>query len=93
MVEILHKREVIDEIMKYLDSKEIIVIYGARQVGKTSILKYLMKNHLKENTFYFDLELPNLLELCNEGAESVFRYLIQKGADDNKKINLIIDEI
>ena len=76
-----------------MGSREIIVIYGARQVGKTSVLKYLIENHIKKNHFYFDLELPNLLELCNQGAESVFKYLIQKGADEKSKIFLIIDEI
>ena len=52
-----------------------------------------MENYLKKNTFYFDLELLNLLELCNQGAESVFQYLLQKGADEKQKLFLIIDEI
>jgi len=93
MAEKLYKRKIIDEAIKYLESKEIIVIYGARQVGKTSLLRYLIENHIKKNIFYFDLELPNLFELCNQGAESVFKYLIQKGADEKSKIFLIIDEI
>jgi len=37
--------------------------------------------------------MPNLLELCNQGADSIFNYLIQKGADEKKKIFLLIDEI
>ncbi|MCX6742481.1 MAG: ATP-binding protein [Candidatus Pacearchaeota archaeon] len=93
MGEIIYKRRIVDEIVKYLDSKEVIVIYGARQVGKTFLLKYLIENYLKKNVFYFDLELPNLLELCNQGAEGIFKYLIQKGADEKQKIFLIIDEI
>ena len=93
MEEKIYKRKITDEIIKYLDSKEIIVIYGSRQVGKTSLLKYLIKNYLKKNVFYFDLEMPNLLDLCNQGAETVFKYLIQKGAEENQKIFLLIDEI
>lgn len=93
MAEKIYKRKIDKEIVKYLGSKEIIAIYGARQVGKTSVLKYLIEHHIKKNYFYFDLELPNLLELCNQGAESVFKYLIQKGADEKNKIFLIIDEI
>lgn len=89
----IYKRKIVDEILKYLKSKEVIVIYGARQVGKTSLLKYLMEHHIKKNVFYFDLELPNLLELCNQGAENVYKYLIQKGAEENQKIFLLIDEI
>ncbi len=93
MAEKIYIREIIGEIIKYFESKEIIVIYGPRQVGKTSLLKYLIENYIKKNAFYFDLELPILLELCNQGAENVFRYLIQKGADEKSKIFLIIDEI
>src|SRR3989344_3126935 len=93
MVEKIYKRKITEEIIKYLPSKEIIVIYGSRQVGKTSLLKYLIENYIKKNVFYFDLELQNLLDLCNQGAESVFKYLIQKGADEKNKIFLIIDEI
>ena len=92
MEEKIYKRRIVDKIIDYLKSKEVIVIYGARQVGKTFLLKYLIKNHLK-NVFYFDLELPNLLELCNQGAESVFKYLIQKGADEKQRVFLVIDEI
>ena len=93
MIEKKYKRRVIEDILKYLHSKEIIVIYGSRQVGKTTLLKYLLENHIKENSFYFDLELQNLLDLCNKGPESIYEYLLQKGADKKKKIHLIIDEI
>lgn len=93
MEEKLYKRKITEKIVKYLDSREIIVVYGSRQVGKTSLLKYLIAHYLKKNVFYFDLELIPLLELCNQGAESVHRYLIQKGAETNKKIFLVIDEI
>lgn len=93
MKEKIYERKLIDEIIKYLDSKDAIVVYGSRQVGKTFLLKYLIENHLKKNVFYFDLELLNLLELCNQGAENVYRYLLQKGANAKQKIFLIIDEI
>ena len=39
----LFKRNVVDEITKYLHSDDIVVIHGARQVGKTSILMYLQE--------------------------------------------------
>ncbi len=89
----LYKRRIVDEIAKYLNSEEAIVVYGARQVGKTSLMKYLLEHHLGANSFYFDLELPALLELCNKGPEETYRYLIQKGADERRRIFLLIDEI
>jgi len=93
MEEKIYKRKIVNEILKYLNSKEVIVIYGARQVGKTYLLKYLMEHYIKKNVFYFDLELPNLLELCNQGAENIHKYLMQKGAEENQKIFLLLDEI
>ena len=96
MNEQIYERKIIKDIRKYLDSREAVVVYGARQIGKTTMLKYLIEHDLrrmKENVFYFDLELFDLLELCNQGAEAVYKYLIEKGADEKKQIYLIIDEI
>jgi len=93
MDEKLFKRKIVSDIVKYLDSRDIIVVYGARQVGKTSLLKYIIKHNIQQNLFYFDLELPNLLELCNKGAENVYKYVVEKGADETHRIFLIIDEI
>ncbi len=89
----LYKRKLVDKIIRHINSEGTIVIYGARQVGKTSLLEYLIKNNIKENVFYFDLEMRDLLELCEGGFENVYQYLLQKGADDKKKIYLIIDEV
>ena len=54
----IFKRTVIDEIVKYLYTDDIIVVHGARQVGKTCILTYLQTQleETGERTFYFDLE-------------------------------------
>lgn len=93
MINKIYPRKLTKEILKYLNSKEAIVIYGARQVGKTSLLMHLMDSFIKDNVFYFDLELQNLLQICNEGPESVYNYLLQRGADKTKKTFLIIDEI
>ncbi|MBU1200896.1 MAG: ATP-binding protein [Nanoarchaeota archaeon] len=93
MIQVLFKRKVVEDVLTYLNSKQAIILYGARQVGKTSIMKYLLKNYLKENAFYLDLELDNLLELCNKGPEQVYEYLLQRGAVKDKKIFLLIDEI
>jgi predicted AAA+ superfamily ATPase len=54
----IFKRIVIDEINKFIDSDEVIVLHGARQVGKTCILRFL-QDQLRDrgDTAYFiDLE-------------------------------------
>ncbi|OGF56242.1 MAG: hypothetical protein A2452_13600 [Candidatus Firestonebacteria bacterium RIFOXYC2_FULL_39_67] len=93
----LHKRKIIRALSKYLKDKETLVLHGARQVGKTSVLHYIMENVLKEekkkNIFYFDLEDFALLELCDSGVENVVSYLKGKGADLSCRVFLFIDEI
>ncbi|MEX2017224.1 MAG: ATP-binding protein [Candidatus Pacearchaeota archaeon] len=83
----------VDGILGFLDSKAIIVIHGARQVGKSSLMKYLIDNHIKENYLYVDLEILEFLDLCEKGPESVYKYILERGMDKNKKIFLLIDEI
>ncbi len=91
----LYKRKIIVPISKFLDSKEIIVLHGARQVGKTSIMLYLideLKNK-ENNVFYFDLEISRYLELINSGFEALYEYLLAKGYKKGEKASVFIDEI
>lgn len=93
----LYKRKVVTRINKFLDSKEIIVLHGARQVGKTSVMLYLIneikKKSPKNKIFYFDLEIPRFLELVNSGFEQFYDYLLAKGYKNQKKTYVFIDEI
>ena len=94
----LFSRNIINQIKKFFDSKEIIVLHGARQVGKTSIMLYLMDelrkdNILEKNIFYFDLEITRYFELINSGFEELYDYLIAKGHEKTKKAYVFIDEI
>lgn len=95
MKEIIIKRDIIDEIEKYLGEREAIVLYGARQVGKTCILywlrDYLQKNN--EQVFYIDLEERKYIEILNKGPENLNKLLIETGFDLRKKIFVLIDEI
>ena len=93
MIDKKYKRTIVEDILKFIDSKDAIVIYGARQVGKTTLMKYIMEQHVKENAIYLDLEISSLLDVCNKGIEELYNYLLQKGVDEKKKIYLFIDEI
>ena len=42
----MKNRNVLNDIKQYLNSSEVIVIHGARQVGKTTLLKLLEKHIL-----------------------------------------------
>jgi predicted AAA+ superfamily ATPase len=94
----LRKRKIIFEIKKFLKDQEIIVLHGARQVGKTSIIHFLIENILfekvpRENLVYFDLEDFDLVDLLNSGVEKTVNHLRGLGCDFDKRIYLFIDEI
>lgn len=96
----LYKRDISDEIIKYLFTDDIIVLHGARQVGKTHILYYLEKI-LKEKgktTFYIDLEDSRYVRTLNNGIDQFVNLLKEEGIDttpkdSNKSVFVLIDEI
>jgi len=91
----LHKRDVFNKIEPYIGDDTIIVLHGARQVGKTHILFYLrdwLSSH-GEKVFYYDLEYPDLLEDLNHGPEAFLADLKGKGYLEGEKIYALIDEI
>lgn len=87
------KRDVFDEIKTYLGTSNIIVLHGARQVGKTHIL-YFIKNYLLkkgEQTCYIDLEDSRYVDILDEGVDSFLKYL--NGEGFSGKMTVFIDEI
>lgn len=95
------KRKLLTQILNYIDYKEAIIIYGARQMGKTTIMKMAMKNLQNkgistDRLLYFDLEDIEILELFNQGIETIIQYIearIPQDTLDKEKIFLFIDEI
>jgi len=84
---------------KLLAGNDIIVLLGARQVGKTSIMHLLMDNLLqvekieRNRVFYFDLEDMNLLEVVNRGVDEFIAFLEASGVDLKKRCFVFLDEI
>jgi predicted AAA+ superfamily ATPase len=94
MSETIFERKIYKEIKPYITSKDIIVIHGARQTGKTTLLKQLMKELPLEDTCFLDLEDSRYLEICDEGIESIIAYLKQRGMlCDQKKFYVLLDEV
>ncbi len=93
----IFKRKIADEIEKYLGTDNIIVLHGARQVGKTFILKWLKQKLQKEGkkVFYIDLEIPRLMEILNSGPDQFINFLREEGAARGikDKVHVLIDEI
>jgi hypothetical protein len=94
----IYKRTVVDEISKYLHTDDIIVLHGARQVGKTCLLYYL-EDQLKkqgEITHFIDLEDSRYVRILDSGVEEFINHLKEEGVLSNKKkrkVFVLIDEI
>jgi predicted AAA+ superfamily ATPase len=93
----IFKREIIDEILKFINLEEIIVLHGARQVGKTNILLWL-ENYLqekKEDVYYIDLEDSRYKKILDSGVNEFIDHLREVGhaPQAKKKIFVFIDEI
>lgn len=87
-------RKLKTEVEKYLTTREIVVIHGARQVGKTTLLELLGRDLPPADQQYLDLEDSRLLDLCQQGPAAVKEYLGQLGRyKGQKKFFLMIDEI
>ena len=65
-----YNRSVEEVIKKAAGSFPCIVVYGARQVGKTTIMKMLYDD-IKIAKYYFDLEDGRFLSICNNGIEDI----------------------
>jgi uncharacterized protein len=94
----IFKRTVIEEIDLFIDGDDVIVLHGARQVGKTSILRYL-QNRLKgqgEPTYFIDLEDSRFVRILDAGVEAFVKHLEEEGitsAGQGKKCFVFVDEI
>lgn len=84
-----------DQITPYLFTDDIIVLHGARQVGKTHILYYLAKivEEKGKLAHFIDLEDSRLKEILDKGVESFISYLKEEGLLSQEKVFIFIDEI
>lgn len=94
----LYKRKIVDEILTYVHTPDVIVLHGARQVGKTSILFYL-RDVLKaqgETVHYIDLEDSRYVGIIDAGMDSFNRHLREEGLlnkAQRQQVFVFIDEI
>ncbi|MBC8486172.1 MAG: ATP-binding protein [Bacteroidetes bacterium] len=92
-------RIIFDDIIKHLPKKEFTIITGARQTGKTTILKQLFNTIKKQNkeVFYLTLEKEEVLQEINNNPENIFQYTGKIAnplyEDVSETIYLLLDEI
>ena len=88
----MFKRKLYNQLISDLKSDLFIIITGARQVGKTTILKQLFSYLKQKNTIvhYLNLEDPDILNALNEHPKNIFSLY---SSQNTKKVYFLIDEI
>ncbi len=87
-------REIYPELIRALEVKQIIAITGMRRVGKTTAVKYLLKEVLNKNKIYLDLErVEHRILFRQDNYQHIVKSLEYEGIDFSKKAWIAIDEI
>ena len=78
--------------------KKPLIVWGARQVGKTYLVEELFaKKYYKNNYIYVDCKKEDeIREFCSKtaNAEKIIEYIsLRKGKQINEKTLLIFDEV
>ncbi len=88
----LDNRKLYTKLKKHISSKEYTILTGARQVGKTTLLKQIFNELEADNKtcVFLNLDRKSILNDLNKNPENVFKYcpLIP-----NEKVYIFIDEI
>ncbi len=86
-------RSATEKIAKWINEPEILILLGARQVGKTSILYQLIDKLLKtesaDNIYYFNLDVAGFKEFVSDTGK-LLRFI---NVDEQCQKYVFIDEI
>ena len=86
-------RYLLNKLIVHSKEKEITLLIGARQTGKTTLLKQV-EDHLKkqkETTAFFTLEDQMYLDPFDEHPKNLFQFI--KLPEQNKTTFVFIDEV
>ena len=76
------RRKCVDSLLAEVNRKEVSILLGPRQVGKTYLLKQLRQMFESQglSTHYYNLELPSDLLIFQKSDQGVFDMLTQSDA-------------
>lgn len=89
-----YPRKILPQLEKELATREIIVLTGMRQVGKTTLLDYLFNKVVSKNKVLLDLENPLHRRIFEEeNFDNIWNNLAQFGISKKKKAYIFLDEV
>lgn len=91
-----HKRPLFHQLENFLEARQILLIYGLRRVGKTTLLYQLIDHLLKEGVnkkhilyFSFDEKAASLEDLLKTYSETV----LEKDLLKSGRVYIFLDEV
>lgn len=91
---VMNKRHILPKIWENIDSPDILLLNGARQVGKTTLLKMIRRKLITEkkvsrsSIFWYDLEKVEDLAIWSKQSTVLSRLPL----DSKKKFYIFVDE-
>ena len=90
-----HHRPIFEKIMSFIDDRQIILLYGLRRVGKTTIMYQIIDKLLKdgipsEHILYFTFDENNTT--IDELLRTYSNEVLRTNLDKVRKLYIILDE-
>lgn len=87
----MFKRILFQELVAHLSKKEFTIVTGARQTGKSTLLKQL-EDHCKQNNLpvvFLNLENRSILSELSQSPVNILKYV----PETEKRVIILIDEV
>ncbi len=86
-------RTLFKTLWNHLSKKQITLLVGARQTGKTTLMQQMQSKleNEEKRTFFISLEDPEILKLLDDHPRNLFQII--PPFNNNKKVILFLDEI
>jgi hypothetical protein len=89
------KRKIFDEIVRYIDKRQIVLFTGLRRVGKTTLMYQIIETLIEKNTNPYNILYFSFDEIRYDLEDIIKQYAADVLQDDisKKKVYIFLDEI
>ena len=88
----MKKRYLFNQLKQYLTHKNVLVITGMRQVGKTTLMNQLF-SEVDDPKLWFDFDNPlDMLYFENINYDAIYETLVKEASSTNKRLYVFIED-